>query len=74
MQPTVDKHLRQGWGPVNVPQSLQKAAPASGNEKKGMMKDGVRPMSATLFIVKHHGVIYRLHGLMGCAEGKDKNK
>lgn len=31
---------------------------------KGMMKDGVRPVTATLFIVRHYGVIYRLHSLM----------
>lgn len=28
--------------------------------RKGMMKDGVRPVRSTLFIVKRYGVIYRL--------------
>lgn len=33
---------------------------------KGMMNDGVRPVSVTMFIVKNYGVIYRLRGLELC--------
>lgn len=33
---------------------------------KGMMNDGVRPISVTMFIVKNYGVIYRLRGLELC--------
>lgn len=30
---------------------------------KGMMKDGVRPIRATMFIIRKYSVIYRLQSL-----------
>jgi hypothetical protein len=44
------------------------------SKRKGMMKDGVRPVTATLFIVKHYGVIERLHGLWERLDRENRTK